>query len=202
MIAASLWIDSGIRLVGGRPALDFVNTLHDWYRQPAKDYLPDGPHYLGWSERAGLLDRREVSRIVASGGVPLVTLTDVRRLREQLHEVFVSWIEERRPEPAAVAGLDAWIQRAWRARTLTVKSGNVRLAWKEDAIDASLPLRRVALDALDILETLPRDRLKQCAAESKCGWLFFDESKNNSRRWCSMDTCGAEAKMRRYRSQP
>jgi predicted RNA-binding Zn ribbon-like protein len=191
--------EPGVRLVGGRPALDFVNTLHDWYRQPAEDYVPDGPHYLRWAERAGLLERRE-ARIAALGGVSPSTMTEVRRLREQLHEVFVACIEGRRPEAAAVAGLDTWVQRAWRAQTLAPEGG-VQLVWKAEAIDAALPLRRLALDALDILQTVPRDRLKQCAAESKCGWLFVDESKNNSRRWCSMDTCGAESKMRRYRSQ-
>ncbi|WP_431899638.1 CGNR zinc finger domain-containing protein [Micromonospora chalcea] len=30
-----------------------------------------------------------------------------------------------------------------------------------------------------------------------CG-LFIDESKNRSRRWCSMDDCGTAEKIRRY----
>jgi predicted RNA-binding Zn ribbon-like protein len=38
-------------------------------------------------------------------------------------------------------------------------------------------------------------RVKSCPT---CGWLFLDASKNRSRRWCSMDTCGAVAKARRY----
>ena len=38
-------------------------------------------------------------------------------------------------------------------------------------------------------------RVKSCPT---CGWFFLDVSKNRSRRWCSMDTCGAVAKARRY----
>jgi predicted RNA-binding Zn ribbon-like protein len=38
-------------------------------------------------------------------------------------------------------------------------------------------------------------RVKSCPT---CGWFFLDLSKNQSRRWCSMDTCGAVAKSRRY----
>ncbi|MQA78800.1 MAG: hypothetical protein GEV10_10045 [Streptosporangiales bacterium] len=30
--------------------------------------------------------------------------------------------------------------------------------------------------------------------------LFLDFSRNHSRRWCSMNGCGARAKMRRYRA--
>lgn len=43
-----------------------------------------------------------------------------------------------------------------------------------------------------------RHRLRHCANPS-CGWLFVDESKNHSRVWCDMGTCGSRAKMTRYR---
>jgi hypothetical protein len=43
-----------------------------------------------------------------------------------------------------------------------------------------------------------RGRLRHCANLS-CGWLFVDESKNHSRVWCDMGTCGSRAKMTRYR---
>jgi predicted RNA-binding Zn ribbon-like protein len=29
------------------------------------------------------------------------------------------------------------------------------------------------------------------------GWVFIDRSRNRSRRWCTMDSCGAYAKARR-----
>jgi hypothetical protein len=37
------------------------------------------------------------------------------------------------------------------------------------------------------------DRIKHCAS---CPWLFLDQSKNGRRRWCSMDDCGTNAKIR------
>lgn len=40
-------------------------------------------------------------------------------------------------------------------------------------------------------------RLKRCA-EHTCAWVFWDTSKNRSRRWCSMRVCGNRAKARRY----
>ena len=42
------------------------------------------------------------------------------------------------------------------------------------------------------------ERLKTCAND-ECRWLFYDHSRNRSRTWCTMDICGAEAKMRAYR---
>jgi predicted RNA-binding Zn ribbon-like protein len=40
-------------------------------------------------------------------------------------------------------------------------------------------------------------RLKRCA-EHGCAWVFWDTSKNRSRRWCSMRVCGNRTKARRY----
>jgi len=64
----------------------------------------------------------------------------------------------------------------------------------EKAGDTLLRLRIVeAAVALLVSDTMPR--VKSCPT---CGWFFLDVSKNHSRRWCSMDTCGAVAKARRY----
>ncbi|MGK5530159.1 CGNR zinc finger domain-containing protein [Streptomyces sp. URMC 129] len=43
-------------------------------------------------------------------------------------------------------------------------------------------------------------RLKACEADS-CRWAFYDHSPAGRRRWCSMQVCGARAKMRSYRAK-
>ncbi|GAA3811280.1 CGNR zinc finger domain-containing protein [Sphaerisporangium flaviroseum] len=43
-------------------------------------------------------------------------------------------------------------------------------------------------------------RLKVCA-EDTCQWAFIDSSKNRSRSWCSMRTCGNRTKTRAYRAR-
>lgn len=42
-----------------------------------------------------------------------------------------------------------------------------------------------------------RERLKRCE-NPRCGWLFVDRSRNRSRRWCEMATCGNRAKAKRH----
>ena len=42
------------------------------------------------------------------------------------------------------------------------------------------------------------ERLKVCPAED-CLWGFYDQSRNRSRRWCSMEVCGNRTKTRAYR---
>lgn len=43
-------------------------------------------------------------------------------------------------------------------------------------------------------------RLKSCARES-CQWVFYDHSKNRSKRWCSMTVCGNRTKTKTYRER-
>ncbi len=40
-------------------------------------------------------------------------------------------------------------------------------------------------------------RLKVCPGE-QCGWAFYDHSRNQSGRWCSMAVCGGRAKARTH----
>jgi predicted RNA-binding Zn ribbon-like protein len=40
-------------------------------------------------------------------------------------------------------------------------------------------------------------RLKVCPADG-CGWAFYDHSRNQAGRWCSMSVCGGRAKARSH----
>jgi len=57
------------------------------------------------------------------------------------------------------------------------------------------PLERVVCEVVrstaDLLLSNRPERIKQCA---ECGWLFFDATRNGSRRWCDMNSCGNRAK--------
>ena len=55
----------------------------------------------------------------------------------------------------------------------------------------------ISLSALTLLQQADLTRVKQCQGE-KCGWLFFDATKNKSRRWCEMEVCGNRAKQKRF----
>jgi predicted RNA-binding Zn ribbon-like protein len=65
----------------------------------------------------------------------------------------------------------------------------------EDRLDRILWL--LVDDAADLLSSELLDRVKECGGPD-CSWLFLDESRNRSRRWCEMSECGNRAKQRRY----
>ena len=58
-------------------------------------------------------------------------------------------------------------------------------------------LNPIIRSAAEILVSNERKKVKACA-DSACGWLFIDVSRNQSRRWCDMQDCGNRAKATRF----
>ena len=73
-----------------------------------------------------------------------------------------------------------------------------RHAWRWRLADAPLAeaLGPIALTAVSLVAERDPVRIKECGGVA-CGWLFYDETKNNRRRWCEMEVCGNRAKQRR-----
>lgn len=46
-----------------------------------------------------------------------------------------------------------------------------------------------------------QDRLRPCENVAECRLFLIDRSKANSRRWCSMSTCGNRLKARRHQDR-
>jgi predicted RNA-binding Zn ribbon-like protein len=70
--------------------------------------------------------------------------------------------------------------------------------WRAEVTPTAPGMLASALwSAADILAGPDRARVRECA-NNRCLWLFLDDSKNGSRRWCSMQSCGNRAKARRH----
>ena len=76
-------------------------------------------------------------------------------------------------------------------------AGAVR--WEtSDPVSATLAL--IARDAIDLVASPVIARVRDCA-NPECGAMFLDVSRPGSRRWCSMNTCGNQAKKTTLRSK-
>src|SRR5918992_3843821 len=82
-------------LVGGDPALDFLNTIHDWTVPEPRDYLPEFPEALRFGTAAGVLTQAEAKRLAAHP--PGVELHRLRELRARLERVFRATINAQPP---------------------------------------------------------------------------------------------------------
>ena len=55
----------------------------------------------------------------------------------------------------------------------------------------------IAIEVMGLLNSKHVKYLKKCNNHT-CSLLFVDTSKNHSRRWCSMETCGNRTKVSRF----
>jgi predicted RNA-binding Zn ribbon-like protein len=60
-------------------------------------------------------------------------------------------------------------------------------------------LSTIARDAVRLFSNA-EGRIRECEADD-CSLVFYDESRTNNRRWCSMQTCGNRAKVRAFRAK-
>jgi predicted RNA-binding Zn ribbon-like protein len=196
-------LPAGIRelpIVAGHLALDFANTVDDPLGPKRFDHITDYGRLLAWSQRVGLLTDRAAAELhQIAEDQPRAAAAAVRRshsLRAAVNETFGSLADGDMP----AAGWDqlrsfviAAIQNAGVATTITSRAS---LRW--DFTEPDSPLWPVAEAAYSLLTGRELSRLKRCVG---CPWLFLDRSKNQSRRWCSMEFCGTDEKMRRYVSK-
>jgi predicted RNA-binding Zn ribbon-like protein len=191
------------RLLGGRLCLDFVNTI-DSPRDTPHDFLTDYAALVRWGHYRALVDDAQVALLLADGARhaddATATYANAIALRAALQQVFTAIASGVKPRPEDLALIhDRYVAGLSGAR-LVAHEG--RFAWESSGDGAqSRLLWPIVQSAVELLMQGELARVKQCSGPDGCGWLFYDESKNGSRRWCSMAGCGAHAKMRRYNAR-
>lgn len=164
-----------------RVVRDFVNTYEP---QVDEEALASADTLRDWFAARSLLPAD-----VVLGPDDLRTAVTVR---EGLRNVLLDHAGHE-PDAAAVDALNdvlaarpvrvAFIGGAQRLTPAGAAGIDVALAELLDAV------RRSAEDGT-------WERLKVCARDT-CRWAFYDASRNQARRWCSMAGCGNYVKMRR-----
>ena len=80
---------------------------------------------------------------------------------------------------------------------LVQSGGRFEWSWPGAPLDLDRVSWWVARSAAELLTSPNLTFVRECASYD-CGWLFMDTTKNRSRRWCNMSTCGNRAKGRRH----
>jgi predicted RNA-binding Zn ribbon-like protein len=178
--------------LGGRPAMDFVNTLRErWWRNVETLVTP--ADLVRWLERADLLGEGSGRRASPA------QLRGARELREAIDVAVRATIAGEAVPAAALRSIDERLPAAVLAESLG-RDGDgrplIRPAAPADPLEHALGL--VALDAARMLGTDERARVRVCASET-CSARFYDRSPTAARMWCSMRGCGNVAKARRHR---
>lgn len=189
-----------LELIGGRPSLDFTNT-EGGERNGPPERLESYHDLVAWSLYAGVVDEPGAGRLEdLARERPREAARVFGRaieLREALYRIFVAIVSGASPAEPDLDVLDRELAEA--LTHLRVVPAGERFAWRFVEGDERLDrmLWTIVDDAADLLSSDTLERVKECGGDS-CAWLFYDESRNRSRRWCDMGDCGNRAKVRRY----
>jgi predicted RNA-binding Zn ribbon-like protein len=165
---------------------------------PGPSPLNDYDDLVAWARRFRVIDEREARRLRQQARrhprEAAKTFDRALQIRGTLDDVFRSIALSQEPAAKATAALARDEADAVARAKLVHRDYGFGWSWIDD-VSLGRPLWPVVHDATRLLTDGPLDRIKACDG---CRYLFIDESKNRSRRWCEMSTCGTAEKMRRY----
>ena len=176
--------------------LDFANSRYWRGTDQPTETLETFNDVFTWLAAANALDSRTVEALKQNWQPSDADHAETIQLREALYRIFTAVAAHAEPASADIEIFNRKLTAA-PARTQLVKQNGAYL-WRAN-LKPQLPdlLAPILWTAGDMLAEPRRDRVRLCANE-KCVWLFLDDSKSGTRRWCDMKACGNRAKAHRH----
>ena len=181
--------------------LEFVNTRYWRGSEPSTETLRAPEDLLAWCEANRAHLPETVATVAAHWRAhPLDAARALQQsveIREAIHDAFAQVAGGRQPDATLLAPLNQALAQA-PGRTALQPSAH-GLAWTLQEMRTSVPalLASVLWSAGDLMMSGKLDRVRRCAND-KCQWLFLDDSRGGTRRWCTMSSCGNRAKAHRH----
>ncbi len=180
-------------------AIEFANTLM-WRGSAPAESLQTAGDVIAWLSAnqavpTGALD--DLSRWFDAHPEHAATfLRDAIQIREAIYRLLHGIATAATPDTADLHQLNNAL-RASPPRELIERTDG-SYGWRIEAKPVAPEILAPMLwSAADVIVGPDSARVRECA-NHRCLWLFLDDSKNGSRRWCSMQMCGNRAKARRH----
>ena len=163
---------------------DLVNTLDVLSDE---DALAGGPETTAW-----LAERAVIGSTTVLSDRDAAT---IREVREALRDILLGHNDEPVP-PHAVETLNRAAERSRLCLKFSAE-GSV-LVCETGGADAAVGRIMAAIHTAMADDSWKR--LKACRRHD-CRWVFYDQSRNASKTWCSMGVCGNRTKAEKYRKR-
>jgi predicted RNA-binding Zn ribbon-like protein len=190
-----------LKLLGGRLCLDFVNTVEWWDKRGSKEYLKSYHDLVVWGRHAGILNYQE-ARILSQRAYECRSEADRAlnrglKLRKSIYQLFSAIIAENKVSTQELILFNEHLAITMRSVRILDGRGGFRWDVTGDKNKLDWFLNFIVYSAAELLVSDELKKVKACF-NPFCGWLFFDGSRNQSRRWCDMKDCGNRAKALRF----
>jgi predicted RNA-binding Zn ribbon-like protein len=186
----------------GDLSLDFANTL-EWHASGHPvEHLGDYLTLLSWGEAAEIIAPEKAAHLrrLASEKADEAAVTYGRaiQLREAVYGIFSHHYHNEPVRPGDIQVLNAILSQSLPHLKVVNSTEGFTWEWGGDVEDFNQIIWQVARSSAELLTSDQLNRVRVCEDDRGCGYLFIDTTRNHSRRWCSMESCGNRAKARRH----
>jgi predicted RNA-binding Zn ribbon-like protein len=183
----------------GDLSIEFANTVA-WRGSTPTESLHTCDDVLVWVASAKALPERAVSELckwfVARPADATMLFSDAVEIREMLYRLLHCVASASAPASEDLRRLNRALSAA--SPRINLDFAGTGFGWRIEAKPTAAGiLAPVLWSVADILVGPDSARVRECA-NNRCLWLFLDDSKNGTRRWCSMQACGNRAKAHRH----
>ena len=182
--------------------LNLANTV-DWHASDHPvEMLNTYSDLLTWAVHYKVITPERAERLWQGSqqhpDLAKATLARARALRETIYRIFRAIAHNEVVDDDDVRILNETVQQPLGYLGVARVDSAFEWQWHDGGDDLDQMLWPVVYSAMRLLTAEDLSRVGQCADDRGCGWLFYDRSRNRSRRWCSMETCGNRAKSARF----
>lgn len=169
--------------------LEFINT--QWYtkHRPFKEYLEDQVWLDMFCSNWNIPVTKASPRVIRT----------LKSVRNNLFGMARQLVLTKTIPQESIAKLNGYLRYGTFRQRLSSESGRFRI----ERISRTKGLNRIicdiALSFADLLSNYQLEYLKECR-NPDCDWIFYDDSKNHSRKWCD-NRCATLMKVREYRAR-
>lgn len=199
-------------MISGKLCLDFANTVEPRGglstpppQANQQDYLKNYAGFLAWSMLAQILTEEEaVSLLVKASPHPQQQNQIMQKIlatRELIYGVFWKIAHNSTPDEQELTKVQNMYLEALTHAHIEKGTDHFIWQWSHEKENLFFPLWPIMRSTVQLLTEGEQQRLKTCPGvpgdRLACAWLFYDESKNKKRQWCSMQDCGSATKAMR-----
>lgn len=197
IVLASQW-----DFAAGSLPLAFANTVDNHASSEPEETLKSYSDLVAWSWSVDLLTEMEARHLMkmAENKPAKVSamLSKARELRESIYRIFSDVAAAKEADKTDLEYLKESLIESLMKAQIVEKSNGHELSWESSKGSFDQMLWPIAYEAFELLTSDMMNKVGKCQDDRGCGWLFIDTSRNHSRRWCSMESCGNRAKARDF----
>lgn len=182
--------------VGNYACLDFINTVYI-YNGKQIDTLQDFTALTDWLKAADLIDSdqwQKARKLWGNTSQGALVVEKAKKFRDGIRIIAERATEDRAVPAYMIEEINFYLRLGGEFTEMQqTQDGNYVLQTRRELNDPLQLLVPIAESMADLLALNSLSNVKKCESPH-CILHFYDKSKNHTRRWCSMETCGNRMK--------